>query len=155
MTEPVNRSHQPLRSETWKDILEIVDGFRELKVDCKTQPLKVNSDIRPNLPTPQQAIADLSARSQRPLPSSLAAGLCSRINLLRERVLSNYTASISQMASTTGFKGLSDSDFQRNHCRSFEIWFDQAIEELFAVFAKHSAADFHVSPFSHPHQPGR
>jgi hypothetical protein len=133
MAKPLDRSDQPLRSETWKEISDIVDRVRQLKLGGMTKALMVDHNIKPNLPTSGECLREISASMRQPMSPSLKEALRARIDHLRQRVLFTYTESISQMASVKALTGRDDADVQREHTQSVEIWFRQAIQELLAA----------------------
>lgn len=136
----------PLRCESWKGILDIVESVRRMKIGGVTEPLVVDATIRPNLPTSQQCVKILASKTSRIIPLALMEILQQRVDQLREQTLLSYSESILKMASAGKFTGLNDSEFQRSHCRSIEIWFNRAIEELFTTFTVHLKVRPQVSP---------
>lgn len=122
-----------MRADTWKEILEVVEGFSRLQVDGMAKPLNINTEIRPSLPTSEECIRNLAAKAPQ---SSSIDGLKVRIDHLRQRVLLGYTETISQMTTLRGHTGTDDWDLQRIHCRSLEAWFDRALDELLVAHTK-------------------
>jgi hypothetical protein len=137
MSTALHQSNLPLRSESWNGILDIVDRLGHLDFGGTIRPLMVDQSIKPHLRTSDECIGILTTRMSRPISSSLRQFLQTRVNQLRERMLSSYTESVSQMASYSELTGLDDKAVQRSHTRSIETWFDQAIEELFTVIIEH------------------
>jgi hypothetical protein len=124
------------RSSEWTEILDIVENVCRMNLGGTTTPLNVDQSIRPDLPTSEECIRSLTTRLEQPLLPSLTKFLQVRVDRLRQQMLLSYTETISQMASFSTFTGRDDSDEQREHSRSIEIWFDQAIEELFTTLIK-------------------
>jgi hypothetical protein len=145
-----NESSAHSRIGEWKEILDIVKDFDRLNVSGTRIALTVDDTVKPLLRTSEQCIRALTKRMDPPWPSSLVEFLQSRVDQLRQRTLLSYTESVSQMASLSAFTGRNDSDVQREHSRSVEIWFDHAIEELFAALVKQYDVRVTIRLYSNP-----
>jgi hypothetical protein len=143
MTSAVcNASIDSERTKSWQGILDIVESFQQLGITSTTEPLTIASEIRPNLPTAEQCIETLFERIRQPIRPSSAETLQARINQLRQHTLLSHTETISRMVSIKHLTDQDDADVQRKHSRSVEVWFNQAIEELFAAVAKSVSFSF-------------
>lgn len=118
--------------------MDVVNSFHRLKLDPTVQPLNLSTTIRPDLPTSERCIQNLTAGGTHPIPPSLADILHSKIDQLRERVLLDYNTSVSQMTSISAVTKRDDIEVQLTYSRSLESWFDQAVKELFAVLTTRS-----------------
>jgi hypothetical protein len=127
------RSSAQSRTGEWKEILDIVGSLGRLEINGTTKALVIDEKIGPNLPTSEECIRSLNARMRQPLSPSFAEVLQARVDKLRHRMLLGYNESISQMVSLSEFTVLDDLDVQQKHSRSVEIWFNQALEELFSI----------------------
>jgi hypothetical protein len=130
MANPPNGSDHMLRSTAWKEIRDITECFRGLNCNGTIVPLTIDNNIRPVLPTSEECVRSFMAGKLRRMPSSWMSTLKNRIDRLREKVLLSYDETMKYM---TPLAGLEDSEVQRKHSRSLEAWFEQAIDELFAV----------------------
>lgn len=130
MTTSIDQPNEASRIDSWKGILDIVESVRELKIEEPFKSLTVDRKIKPNLPTTEECVCDITKRMRQPIPSSLAQALYARVADLRQRTLRSYTEIVSQLASLSVPSGQDDSDVQRQYSRSFEAWFSQAMKEL-------------------------
>lgn len=147
MTTSLATDSAPLRLETWKEILDIVEGVRQMELGGATRPLAVASDVKPRLPTAEDCIRNLNGRMKQPIPTSLLDTLRIRIDHLRQRMLFNYTKLVSQMVSLSEHTGQNDLELQKKHSRSLETWFEQAIEQLFEALQTQPGIRIPVSLF--------
>jgi hypothetical protein len=134
----LDRANETSRAEAWKGILDITNHLRQMELTQVVQPLIIDSTITPNLPTPEECIRILSTKMGHSIPSSLATALRSRIERLRQWMLQNYSETMSQLVSMSDLIGQDDSDRQREHSHSIEIWFNQAVEGLFVAITEQS-----------------
>jgi hypothetical protein len=104
-----------------------------MEVHHTFKPLIIDHSIKPNIRTSDEYILIFAKRINTDFPPRSVEALQARIGHLRDQMLINYTEYISQMVSLSEFTELDDSDVQRQHSRSVELWFDQAIEQLFAA----------------------
>lgn len=132
----LHQTNHTLRNESWNEILDITQRIRQLTVGGTTKPIYIDSKILPDLPSTNDCITKMASRTRQPLPAASTRNFQTRVNQLRERVLLNYTTSISQMTSSSESTELQDSDMQRQYSRSLESWFSQAIEELYTAHLK-------------------
>ncbi|KAG7561828.1 hypothetical protein FFLO_02729 [Filobasidium floriforme] len=132
--QEIDKSSPASRTAEWKEILDITKNICRLQVGDTNSALVVNPLVGPNLPTAEECIQSLTTTRRQPLHASFVTVLQARIEQLRQRMLVSYTDSISKMASHTCTER-DDVDVQREYSRSIEIWFGQAIEQLFAVLA--------------------
>jgi hypothetical protein len=124
--------------EAWNDILALTASVRNLNFEETGDPLVVNEDIRPNLPTAEHCLRTLMARRRQAISPYPAKALQARIHQLRERVLLGYTEIVSQLSTSGSITGLDALHIQKEHSRSMEVWFDRAAGELFAAYVEQS-----------------
>jgi hypothetical protein len=144
----LDQSKQSERAGTWKEILDVVDSFRQLEVGDIVKPLTLDECIRPSLPTPEECLRNFTAKMCQPVPPAYAGVLQARIAHLRNRTLLSYDEILSQLSSLSVLPAQDDLDVQRKYCRSFETWFDRAAQELYAAVINQSGVSISVDSAS-------